>query len=256
MTVAPMTHSEKQHHIALQFERLRRNYDRALQSSDEIALLDLSHSLRVCAEMRPQVEVAYPRFLSTNEFESAIPAKKAMRAARGAPYMFAYMPSGVITYAANGEIFSGPGSENLTAGSVFRSMPRGGREMRNFYAASTDMFKKLLPEVVNATDITRGNFGAWLGSDAARVCYADDAGTLKKSTISKELMIKRVANTLGASHSTVAQAPGEVNVFDAPIHYLLSFKLGGLQLPYFILMKIAQDLLALAPTLMDNHNAA
>jgi hypothetical protein len=56
------------------------------------------------------------------------------------------------------------------------------------------------------------------------------------------------------SHSLVPAPEGEPsaagggeadNAFDAPVHYLLKYKVGGLPLPYFVLLKIAQDILAI-----------
>ncbi|MFN9387433.1 MAG: hypothetical protein ACK6BU_10800, partial [Cyanobacteriota bacterium] len=70
-------------------------------------------------------------------------------------------------------------------------------------------------------------------------------GPLETVAISREMIIKRVANTLDGSHASAAGG-GEVdNAFDAPVHHLLKYKVGGLPLPYFILLKVAQDILAI-----------
>ena len=53
--------------------------------------------------------------------------------------------------------------------------------------------------------------------------------------------------TLDGSHPSVAGEADAVNVFDAPIHQFLKYRMGDLPLPYFILLKIAQDILAAAP---------
>jgi len=99
--------------------------------------------------------------------------------------------------------------------------------------------------------LSRLNFVSWMGAEAVRVCYVDETGQLRKLSISREKMIRRVANTLNGSHPSEAGNCDSHDPFDAPIHYLLDFKMGGIDLPYFILLKIAQDILANVPRLID-----
>ena len=58
---------------------------------------------------------------------------------------------------------------------------------------------------------------------------------------------KRVANTLDGSHPSAGGGGDTDNVFDAPVQHLLKYQMGGLPLPYFILLKIAQDILDVSP---------
>jgi hypothetical protein len=78
------------------------------------------------------------------------------------------------------------------------------------------------------------------------VAFINENGEYTKVTISREMVIKRVANTLEGSHASTSQAEEYGNSFDEPIHYLLRYAVGGLPLPYFILLKISQDLLYVA----------
>ena len=87
------------------------------------------------------------------------------------------------------------------------------------------------------------------GAEAVRVCFAGADATLKTIAISREMIIKRVANTLDGSHPSASASDAD-NIFDAPVHHLLRYIVGGLPLPYFLILKIAQDILAIAPKLL------
>ena len=68
------------------------------------------------------------------------------------------------------------------------------------------------------------------------------------------MFIKRMANTFDGSHPSIAKDEDNYNnKFDEPIRSLLHLHLmGGLPLPYFILLKIAQDILEIAPHLLKS----
>lgn len=79
-----------------------------MRSYDDVSLLDLSHILRIWAEMKPVLPGKAPRFGTTLAFKTAIPAKKVLRKVRGTEFVFSCMPGGVITYAGNGAVVGGP----------------------------------------------------------------------------------------------------------------------------------------------------
>ena len=115
------------------------------------------------------------------------------------------------------------------------------------YCLVATSFDEHLIKALNSESVTRCGFTQWLASEAVRVCYPREDGVLEVTTISREMIVRRVANTLDGSHPSIAGNGGVDNAFDHPVHHLLQFRMGGLPLPYFILLKIAQDILDVAP---------
>lgn len=243
--------------VHLHLERLRRHYETAVQSYDEVALLDLSHTLRVWTELKKPLEHLAPAFSNSRLFKTAIPAKKVLKAARGHKFVLSYMPGGVKTYASNGHLVSGPdiGQQNgdFTIGVAVKVTPPL-IELAKYCVIST-AFEQPLIKALEAESVTRCGYTQWLGSEAVRVSYINADTNLEVVSISREMMIKRVANTLDGSHASVAGENDTDNAFDVPVHHLLQYQMGGLPLPYFILLKIAQDILEVAPKIPGAQTA-
>jgi hypothetical protein len=199
---------------------------------------------------QPLIELA-PAFSKTISFKTGLPAKKVLKAARGHTYVFCYMPGGVITYAAKGHLASAPemnrGAGDFTSGGAVKI--GADHIWINKYCIVSTSFDQPLIKALEAETQTRCNYQQWLGAEAVRLCYRDTNGKLIPVSVSREMMIKRVANTLDGSHPS-ASSGGETNTFDAPVHHLLQYSAGALPLPYFILLKIAQDILEIAPKLL------
>lgn len=168
------------------------------------------------------------------------------------------MPGGVKTYASNGHLASGPGmgpsDGDFTIGVAVKVSPPL-IELGKYCIVSTS-FDQPLIKALDAEQITRCTYAHWLGAEAVRVSYVSSRGLLEVVAISREMIVKRVANTLDGSHPSAAGGGDADNVFDAPVHHLLQYKMGGLPLPYFILLKIAQDILEVAPRLLGTNEAA
>lgn len=238
--------------VLLHLERLRRHYEAAVKTYDHVSLLDLSHSLRVWTELRQPLVRLAPKFAQALSFKTAIPAKRVFKAARGHQYVFSYMPGGVRTYASKGHLASGPGmganDGDFTTGiSVKLSPPL--MELGKYCIVSTS-FDQPLIKALEAEDVTRCTFAQWLASEAVRVSFKNSKGVLEVVAISREMLVKRVANTLDGSHPSAAGGAQDENTFDAPVHYLLQYQMGGLPLPYLMLLKIAQDILDISPKLL------
>jgi hypothetical protein len=234
--------------VLLHLERLRRHYNNSALNYDHVSLLDLSHALRVWTELKVPLRTIEPGFTTTLAFKTAIPAKKVLRAARGSEFVIAYMPGGVITRASKGELASAPKLGPFTQTIGIKKNGDGSIELKNFCFVGA-VLEQPIREAVKAEDQTRCNYENWLGAEAVRLCYPPESGGLKTVIMSREMLIKRVANTLDGSHPSAAVNVNE-NSFDPAIHYLLQYKMGGLPLPYFILLKIAQDILSVAPKLL------
>lgn len=242
--------------LLLNVERLRRHYESAVKTYDEVSLLDLSHSLRLWTELKDPLKEISPKFSSAQVFKTAIPARKVLKAARGHRYVFSYMPGGVVTYASNGSLVEGPdigGKEDKSSLGIAFKVSDEYIELGKFSAVSTN-FDQSLIRALSAESVTRCNFVQWMGAEVVRVCYKEGNGELTSISISREMIIKRVANTLDGSHPSLAGTEDDENTFDKPVHHLLQYKIGGLPLPYFILLKIAQDILDKTPKLVEEIN--
>jgi hypothetical protein len=239
--------------VRLQLARLRRHYDIAVHSYDDVALLDLAHTLRVWTELKRPLKTLSPGFSNADAFRTAIPARKVLRAAQGHRYVFSYLPGGVISYATNGALASSPQMgphDKCTVGVAVRV--RSGYVELGKYCYVSTVFDQPLVKALEAESVTRCTYGQWLGAEAVRLSYPGQGGKLKAPSISREMLVKRVANTLDGSHASAAAGGDTDNAFDEPISHLLQYKMGGLPLPYFILLKIAQDILDVASdTLVD-----
>jgi hypothetical protein len=233
--------------VNLHLERLRRHYEVVVKTYDQVSLLDLSHTLRIWTELKKPIESIAPAFSESLLFKTGLPARKVLRAAKGYAYVFSYMPGGVRTFASAGHLASGPGmgphEGDFALGIAVKASPPL-IELAKFAFVARD-FDQPLIKALNEEKVTRCTYTPWLGAEAVRLCYSGDGGPLETVAISREMIIKRVANTLDGSHASAAGG-GEVdNAFDAPVHHLLKYKVGGLPLPYFILLKVAQDILAI-----------
>jgi len=126
----------------------------------------------------------------------------------------------------------------------------GAMELKNYYLVGL-CFDQRLVKALGAEDVTCCNYMQWMGAEAVRLSYPAEEGALKKLVITREMIVRRVANTLDGSHPSAAGKNEDMeNGFDAAVHHLLQYQMGGLPLPYFILLKIAQDILATAPRLL------
>ena len=242
--------------VLLHLELLRRHYEAAVRTYDQVAFLDLSHTLRIWVELKQPLVKLAPAFSTTISFKTGLPAKKVLKAARGHRYVFCYMPGGVITYAANGHIASAPEMDPKAGDFTSGGSIKVGSDhvwLNKFCVVST-AFDQPLIKALEAETQTRCNYQQWLGAEAVRLCYPDANEDLKAVSISREMIVKRVANTLDGSHPSASGGETD-NTFDVPVHHLLQYFVGGLPLPYFILLKIAQDILAIAPKLLGVANA-
>ena len=243
--------------VLLHLERLHRHYGVAVRTNDQVSLFDLSHTLRVWTELKKPLEKIAPKFSTAISFKTAIPARKVLKAAHGHRYVFSYMPDGVITYASKGHLASGPGmgpdDGDFALGVAVKLSPPS-IELGKFSFVSRS-FEQPLIKALDAETVTCCTFTQWLGAEAVRVAHLNQRRSYEVVTISREMIVKRIANTLDGSHPSATGGNDGDNKFDEPIHYLLQYQVGGLPLPYFILLKIAQDLLAVAPKLLGTNDA-
>jgi hypothetical protein len=238
--------------VDVQLKRLQRHFEHSRDTYDEVSLLDLAHSLRVWSEMPPFLEKNYPAFSSTKRFRSGAPPKKVVNAAKNAPFVFAYLAGPLFTRASNGQLIAGPtrtSTSDFSSGCSLR-MRADGIEIAHYAFVDAGLDPAIVKAMASETT-TRLNFRQWLGSEAIKLRSANSDGKLTTLSIARHNLIKRVANTMGASHpESDTGSTGQVNSFDEPIRLLMDHKVGGLPLPYFVLMKCAYDILEIAPDLL------
>lgn len=239
--------------IDLHYTRLKRHYDAAVKSYDDVSLLDLSHTLRIWGELKTVLGDYYPKVKSTITFKTAVPAKKVRKAIKNHKYIFSYLPDGVVTYASNGQLLNFPDNnknEDFSTAISVKPSENGKMELKNYCLVSCALEEHLI-HAMSSEEIKRLNYANWLGAEVVRVSFVNSEGKLQETAISREILIKRVANILDGSHPSVASQEELDNKFDEPIKHLLDYKVGGLSLPYFILLKIAQDIVEKMPKLME-----
>lgn len=234
--------------IALHIERLRRHHDASIRTYDAVSLLDLSHTLRVWADMKDALHKQVPAFSSTLSFKTSMAPKKVRKAAKQFKHVLAFMPGGTTTYAGQGQLFGSTdeadADKDFVSSAWIKINSDGSVEVKNycFIAAHVD---DEIRRACAAEEVTRCNYMQWLGAEAVRLGYEDESGSLQGVSLSREMMIRRMANSFDGSHPSVGEPPS-TNRFDAPIRKLFKYEAAGLPLPYFILVKIAQDILVIA----------
>ena len=206
--------------VILHLERLRRHYDVAVKTYDQVSLLDLSHTLRIWTELKKPLESIAPAFSESLLFKTGLPARKVLRAAKGYAYVFSYMPGGVRTFASSGHLASGPGmgqhDGDFALGFAVKASPSM-IELGRFAFIARD-FDEPLVKALNEEKVTRCSYTPWLGAEAVRLCYSRDGGPLETVAISREMIIKRVANTLDGSHASAVSLQGAGQEKVAPSH--------------------------------------
>ena len=238
----------------VQLERLRRHYEIAVRTYDYVSLLDLSHALRIWVELKSSLVRRYSSISIATPFCTGSPPKTLMKKLRDCIYIIAYMPGGVISYAAQGIMAAGPRITEGDDDSV-HVMARHGRDgsmaVSQYYVIGTHLNNDSL-KLIGKVNKKQCNYGNWLAGEVVRVSYpiGGDESKLGSLSISRENMIKRMANVYDASHVKRDHVEEMSNKFDEPVAYLHRFTCGGLPLTYFILLSISQEILKHVPRLI------
>lgn len=241
--------------VQIQFKRLQRHYDISVKTYDEASLLDLSHILRIWVELKPVLPTIDDDFDKKVKFFTGSPIKKVLKQTKNCQYIYSYLPKdGVTTYASNGHLASGPELENdkqLTIGVKVKNT--GDSILLSQYCYASKALEQPYIKALGNEQIRRCNYANWLSSEIVRLKYKNKDGDLERFIISREILIKRVANVLDGSHTSLNTDGAGTNQFDEPIKWLMNFKCGGLPLPYFLLLKIAQDIVDNIPKILNGN---
>jgi len=229
-------------------ERLRRHYELAVRTYDEIALADLSHTLRIWSEMKSNLAHDVPSLSGSIAFRAGSPNKRVSRLLRDHEFVLSYLPGGAITFASKGELVQLPETWATIPGTQyieFRENEDDSVEMATFCAVREKLSLEQGNELRNYVQKRLG-YQQWLDSEAVRVGMPSEKGDIEIKIVPRDVLIKRVANKYQGSHSRLAKdnRDGE-STFDACVAYLMEIRWGGLPFPYFILLKAAQDILSI-----------
>jgi hypothetical protein len=209
----------------LQLARLERHYTRAQNERDAISFLDLAHVLRIWTEMKSDVDdLARARGVSLN-LPHLAPTQLQRQARKG---------GGVIDLPLAGGV-SGP------TGTVWGVRLTLGRSRHE------EIEGKPVREPPKAVP-TKMSFTDWL---AAAVYWApSDDPKHRELAISREIIIKRVANVLGASHPAGKEDSDSENRFDPYIKNLHNLQVLDLPATYGQLLEIAKPIIEAAQKLV------
>jgi hypothetical protein len=206
-------------HIRLQFARLKRHHEQALKNRDEIAFLDLAHCLRIWSELKSDVDELISASKGKVKFKNPVRTKAEKKITRQGRTLTIFLATGVKS----------PDVEVKN----FRHFDRAltPEEVRKLYEAG--------PPQAQSTDLT---YTEWLGSSVIEMPSREGEESLV--SLSREILIKRVANTLGASHPQGLEDGSEMeNRFDAYIAELNGLEIAGYPANYYQLLEIAADIL-------------
>lgn len=203
-------------HIHLQYDRLRRHHQQALAGGDEIAFLDLAHVLRIWVELKaPVVAVAKAHGIFLG-LPHHTPPKFIKRALHGATHISMPLASGVDS----------PGVQIQ------------GIRITNRALSPEEIKRRAMAGPPVAT-VSKMNFAEWLAAGIVEVPSESDGHP--HTILSREMLIKRVANVLGASHPAGSENADELeNRFDKIVLQLHGLRVAnGYPSTYYQLLEIA-----------------
>lgn len=210
-------------HVFIQYQRLERYYRESLTQKDPISFLDLAHSLRIWVEMKNDIDAIAKRKTVSLRLTNTVTSRAIKKILKGSKYIYLPLGSGVES----------PGIE-----------VRGFRFTKRKRALSPDEIKTICNQGLPIARPVTLSFAEWLSSGVFEVPSEDTGHPVIR--ISREILIKRIANILGASHPLGSEQSNELeNKFDPYIHDLHRTALAdGYPATYYQLLEIAKDILA------------
>lgn len=203
-------------HIELQYQRLRRHHDAAVGKPDSVSVLDVTHCLRIWVEMKREVDVSLAQVPSRVRFAHSRKSGPLRDMLKGTAFTYLPLATG----------WSSPGVQ--VKGMMVVNRVLTPEEIKRLYEMGPPR-----PDAVTST------FSEWLGTEIYEV--RDPVG--QRLGLSRETLIKRVANILGASHPIGAEDSDRENHFDPYVRELHSLSLAGIPATFYQMMEIADDLI-------------
>jgi hypothetical protein len=233
--------------INLNLERLRRQFEICIDRYDEASLLDLAHILRIWVDMQQDVQNYINLNLPLCKFKAySVKTRKDIKF-NDKQYLFCNFSDSVITRTELGISFSWGADSEPGTGMIDADNASNGlvacKEIFHIEAELDDTtFRDIVRNGTRMYFIKKTSFLEWLKAECIRVNYMDqDTGLLTRKIIPREILIKRVANMLGGSHPEDNEPSS--NQFDNAVKYLTSKTIAERPLSYYILIKLAYDIL-------------
>ena len=238
------------HRVLVQYERLRRHYQHVEKTYDYASFLDLSHILRIWVELKVALPKIDKTFTAKKLFKSAVPNRKILKAYNNVEYIVAFLPDGVTTHVGNKKMIEWNEREGAFSIGATVAQKDDWMKMTNFHFC----FPNAEPGTKSITEnpkISRLNLVEWFGAEIIRMNFKRANGQLETISIPREILIKRLANILDGSHTSLETSGDFDNKFDEPIKFLMDFKCAGCPIPYYLLLKVAQDIVEFGPKLLE-----
>ncbi|AFI83222.1 hypothetical protein [Methylophaga nitratireducenticrescens] len=237
------------------FKRLKRHYEHVEKTYDDVSLLDLSHALRVWVDIKDRLAaISGNKILSNRLFKNYSPNKQVLKNYKHTEFFITFMPDYVITHADKGNFFAS--RKDFKSGSTiaFRFAKDGidGPMRVSDISYNYPSLPKETPNLNLYPVKKQLNFIEWLGAEVIRLNFRNGDGKLELIGISRKMLINRVANAFGGSHPIDRNREDQNNMYDKLIEYLFDFDFAGCPLPYFMLMKIAQDMIEFLPAIITD----
>lgn len=231
--------------VPIQYERLRRHYDFAARTYDHVSFLDLAHTLRVWSDLMQTVGSVAPEFSKSTSFRTATPSRHAQRTLRDRVFVYSLLTDSVVTYASNGVItgLRKQHEQPANAEVVAKFRQDEAKLEVAFYAYISPSLDIPIADIFHGQGVKRCTFKQWMNSLSVVGSLRTKEGQLKHFSLTREQLIRRVANELDASHPRGSAVPPRAAEASRATHYLLEHLVAGLPLPYFHLLKDAQDIL-------------
>lgn len=233
--------------IKQNLERLRRQYQINVENYDEPGMLDLSHVLRIWVDMQEDVQTYLNEINPSARFQTYNFTKDFKKLIWGKEYVISGIPGGVISNAGRiGDDFQLFGIKNddinrpLLTSWKNQFLENSEINMGDIYFIYHYFAEDEVNIICKGIFYKKVKFSEWMKAEAIKVSYPDE-GKLEVRSISREMFIKRVANILGGSHPEGNYETDKY--FDTAVRYLMNYYIAGLPVPFFILLKIAKDIL-------------
>lgn len=244
--------------------RLQRQYMICSEGYDRPAFKDLAHNLRIWMDMRKEVDFYLRVNRPSTKFMNFALTPRLNRDFPNHRYLIVAFPRGV--FVSGNDIVPGysergyePGTGIYIGniGTVLRGawdymrddQPNGPSRHRITHMAvvfQNPIDDLIAPDLesINSKYLSFGkvSFGAWLDSAALVLRAFDATQKLVRVDISRENLVRRAANILGASHPFGGHELADEN--NSKVKELMESRIFNIPLPYIILLKMAQDILA------------
>jgi hypothetical protein len=240
-------HMESEFQIHL--KRLKQHHDTCIEKYDEISLLDLSHALRMWADLKVPLS-ALPSVAAARVFKWSTPTKQVRKLVTGKKFIFAIFPGGLTLNPSLASEVSGPPRTVADHFYLIRTAAKGGQNSVSLFQYCFIAGKTAIDADTSLIKDHVCNFKEWLEKEAVLVSFRNSQGLIEERSISRNDLIRRTANILNGSHPAIANNGYWANVLDPAILYLAKVPVGKIPLLYLALLKISQDILETVPPLL------